>query len=140
MRQVFITTREHLEVYCSGLLDQYPDEKSMPEFGIHFLIKVGQRTKLQNNAVHQYFENVATALNDAGLEIHMEYLGKAIEVPWTKESVKERLWLPIMETMTGKSHTADLERNQVSPIYDVLARFLAEKQGISVPFPQEDYG
>ncbi len=140
MRQVFIKTHEHLEVYCSGLLDQYPDEKSMPEFGIHFQIKTGQRTLLQNNAVHQYFENVATALNDAGLEIHMEYLGKAIEVPWTKESVKERLWLPIMETMTGKTHTADLERNEVSPIYDVLARHLAEKHAISVPFPQEDCG
>ena len=80
---------------------------------------------------------LGTALNDAGLEIHMEYLGKSIEVPWTKESVKKRIWLGPMETMTGKTKTSKLERREVGEIYDVLNRHFIEKHDIYIPFPED---
>ena len=111
---------------------------NLPEYGVVFECKFGVRTTLQNSALYKYFELVAEALNDAGLEIHMEYLGKITEVPWNKEAVKERLWLPIMEAMTGKTSTAKMDRNEVSDVFETLYRHLAEKHSIMVLFPSKE--
>ena len=139
VNHTYITTREHLEVYCSGLLEQYPDDKSMPEFGIHFQINDGQRTLKQNSAMHKYFALLATALNDAGLDMR-RLLKAGVDIPWTQNSVKESLWKPIQEVVKGEKSTTKLERKDVSEIYEILTRHLTQKHGINVPFPQRDYG
>ena len=127
----YIQTREGAEQVAAMIA-----EWELGEFGICVEILAQKRTQKQNSAMHVYFELLAKALNDAGLEISMEYLGKACDVPWTKSSVKERLWLPIMETLTDHAHTADLDRIQVSQVYEVLTRFMTEKHGVFVPFPE----
>ena len=128
----YIQTEEELRAFSDGLRNL-----NLPEHGIIIELKYGVRTTLQNSALHLYFEMVADALNDAGLEIHMEYLGKITEVPWRKESVKDRLWLPIMETMTGKTSTAKMDRKEISEVFEVLFRHLAEKHSIMVLFPSK---
>ena len=106
------------------------------EFG--FCVEIIEtRTPQQNKALHVYFELLAEALNDAGLEIHMEFLGKSIEVPWCKDSVKKRIWSPPMETMFNKKHTSKLQRKEVGEIYDVLNRFFIEKHNLYIPFPED---
>ena len=111
---------------------------SIPEHGVLVEIKFGQRTLPQNNAMYKYFAMLTEALNNSGLEIHMEFLGKTCDVPWTPEAVKERLWDPIMFALTEKRSTAKLERDEVSKIYDVLHRHLAERHGVNVMFPSKD--
>ena len=96
------------------------------------------RTPQQNKGIHLYCEWLAKALDEAQLSIHMEFLGKSIEVPYTKANVKENIWKPTMIAMTGKKSTTKLERKEVSEIYDVLNRFLIDKWDVYVPFPDRN--
>lgn len=139
MRKIYVTTREHLETYCRGLLEQYPNNAAMPEFGLHFEINDGQRTAKQNRAIHVFFKLLADALNDAGLDM-VAVLKKGADIPWTADSVKERLWKPVQEAAIGEVSTTKMDRSQVSHVYEILTRHLGQKFGVSVPFPQRDYG
>lgn len=132
-RKLYCTTKEHLADAGDIIRDL-----NLPEHGCLIEIRTGTRTLLQNRALYKLFELYANALNDAGLSIHMEYLGKSIEVPFTPESVKERLWLPIMLAMTGKTSTAKLDRKEPSQIYDVLDQHMGENHGIHVPWPSNE--
>jgi len=116
-------------------LSDYILNMNLPEHGVVVEIKTGTRTLLQNNAMYKYFQLLADALNEAGMEIHMEYLGKTAEIPWTPTAVKERLWLPIMQSMFDIKSTAKLDRKQVSEVYEVLSRWLATEKSILVDFP-----
>ena len=133
-RQYYITKPTHLDNLKSDL-----DDMGSPEFGYHVEVKTGQRTTRQNSALHKFYSMLAVALNDAGLEIHMEYLGKECEVPWCADSVKERLWRPIQEAVMGETSTTKLDRAQVSEVYEVLARHMSERHGISIPFPEDRF-
>lgn len=94
-----------------------------------------QRTLLQNKAMHLYFEMLANALNDAGFDIKKVLEMKTVDVPWTKTSVKEVLWRPVMEAMLNKSSTTDQSTIELSQVYEVLNRHTAEKLGVNVPWP-----
>jgi hypothetical protein len=126
----YIQTTEGQKFIAQHFLDM-----DIPEFGFVVEVKTGVRTTLQNNSMHRYFGLLAKELNDAGLEIHMEYLGKSIEVPWTTESVKERIWKPVMLASTGHTSTTKLDRKDVSEIYEVIHRFMAQTHSLMVPFP-----
>ena len=95
------------------------------------------RTDNQNKAMHKYFDMLAEALNDAGLDMK-KTLKPEIEIPWTKDMVKEHLWRPIQEAMTDKHSTTDLDRIEPSMVYEVLNRHLAQKFGLHVPFPCDE--
>lgn len=97
-----------------------------------------RRTDQQNKALHKGFELLAEALNDAGYETKAVLAVKQVDVPWNKELVKLLLYKPIEEAMTGKDSTADLERTEVSEVWDVLQRHLAENFGVSVGFPTHE--
>ena len=115
-------------------------DRPFGDFGYGVEILAKQRTLLQNAALYKYFELLAISLNDGGLEIHMEYLGKEIDVPWNKDSVKERLWRPIQEALYGTKSTTKLETDMVGKVYEVLNRHLASAHGIFVPFPEQEKG
>ena len=94
-----------------------------------------KRTEQQNKALHKGCEMLAEALNDAGYEMKAVLAEKDVDVPWTKESIKEVLFRPIMQAMLAKHSTTELDRLEVSQVWDVLNRHLGEKFGITVPFP-----
>ena len=98
------------------------------------------RTSSQNNAMHKYFEQVAAALNDAGISRY-EYIEllktKGIELTWTKENVKKEMWTVIQSAMYEKDKTRELEKIEVDSVYENMNRFLA-RYGIHVPFPSEE--
>lgn len=96
-----------------------------------------QRTIQQNKALHKYCEMLAESLNSAGYEMKAVLAVKQVDVPWTRESVKEVLWRPIQEAMTGKESTTQLDRMEPSQIYEVLNRHIAQNFGVSVPWPSE---
>lgn len=95
-----------------------------------------QRTLTQNNCIHLYCQQMADALNAAGLDMR-KTLKPEIEIPWTKESVKEHIWRPIQEVMTGKRSTTEINTVDPSEIYEVITRHMGEKHGIFVQWPHE---
>ena len=96
-----------------------------------------QRTSRQNKAMHKYFDMLAEALNESGYDMK-KTLKHDVEIPWTREMVKEFLWRPIQEAMTGKQSTTELNTVDPSEIYEVLNRHLSEKTGVSVEWPSEE--
>jgi hypothetical protein len=93
-----------------------------------------KRTITQNRAMWKYFEMLAESLNDAGLDMR-KTLKPEIEIPWTKNSIHDHLWVPIQEAITGKESTTDINTVEPSQVYEVLNRHLAEKFGITVEWP-----
>lgn len=95
-----------------------------------------QRTEQQNKAAHKGFEILADALNASGKDMRV-VLKPDINIPWTKNSVKEYLFKPILKAMFGKDHTADMEKNgEIEAVWETMMRFLMEKHYIEyIPFP-----
>ena len=94
------------------------------------------RTSQQNKAMHLYFELVAKELNAAGLEIEKVISHSKVEIPWTKESVKELLWKTCQRSMLGKESTKELSKfEEIDRIWEVMNRFLAKLGVEIVAFP-----
>lgn len=98
---------------------------------------MARRTLTQNAALHLYYEMLATALNDAGLDMR-KTLRPEWEIPWTPEMVKEHIWRPVQRLMVECESTTELDKMQVSEVYEVINRHMASKHGIHVAFPCED--
>lgn len=92
------------------------------------------RTNLQNKSLHKYCQDLADALNAAGLDMR-EVLRHHANIPWTMHSVKERIWKPVQEAMTGEESTAKVTTRDYPAIYDTLNAHFSEKHGLYVPWP-----
>jgi hypothetical protein len=95
------------------------------------------RTTQQNRALHKYLTELAGALNSAGLDMRA-VLKPGVDIPWNQDMAKEFLWRPIQRVMTDIESTADLDTRDVSAIYEVLNRHIAQKFGVHVEFPSEE--
>lgn len=106
---------------------------------VTFVGGTGTRTPTQNAALHLLLRQLAEQLNDAGFSM-MRVLKHDAEIPWTEVSVKEHLWRPVQEAMTGKVSTADCDKLEYSDIWEALSRHLAQTLGITpLPWPQEHH-
>lgn len=94
-----------------------------------------KRTLSQNRALHLAFELLASELNNAGLDMRAT-LKPSISIDWTPETVKEYLWRPVQKLQLKKESTTDLTTKEVSDVWETLNRFLGEKHGVHVPFPE----
>jgi len=90
-----------------------------------------KRSEKTNRALHKYFEFVADALNDAGLDI-----GKTItiDIPWSAITVKELLWRTVQKKLVDKKSTTQLTSEEVTEVFEVMNRGLS-KRGLEIPFP-----
>ena len=84
---------------------------------------------------------MAESLNDAGLDIRktIELMQGEIDIPWTKNSIHDILWVTIQKSMYGKSSTTELtKQGEIDKIWEVMNRFLGERLHIeSILFPSE---
>ena len=96
-----------------------------------------QRTLTQNAALHLLFTRLAEAMDAAGYDV-THVLKHDADIPWNPVLVKELLWRPVMEAMTEKFSTTELDRVEIGHIYEVLNRHLGQKLGIHVPFPCDE--
>jgi len=94
------------------------------------------RTVSQNSALHLYFHLLAEALNDAGYDIRTT-IREEIEIPWTKETVKQYLWKPVMDRYAQQQSTTKMSTRDIDQIYDIVNRFVGERTGVFIPFPSE---
>jgi hypothetical protein len=77
---------------------------------------------------------VAKSLNDAGLEMVVNLpTGKEWTIPWSKHTVKESIWRPVQEAITGKQSTTEAKRTEYSQVYDVIHSRFADHHGITLP-------
>ena len=96
-------------------------------------MKPATRTSQQNKALHKYCSLLSEALNDAGLDIR-KTMRADVDIPWTETAVKELIWRPVQKAVTDKTSSAQLDRSEVSKVFDVINRHISQK-GVSVPFP-----
>jgi hypothetical protein len=96
-----------------------------------------KRTSLQNRSLHKYFQLLADALNDAGLDMK-KTLKPEIDIPWTPENIKNHLWRPIQIAVTQKHSTTELTTGEPNRVYEVLDRHISEKFGIHIEWPCDD--
>ncbi len=95
-----------------------------------------KRTPSQNNSLHKYCDELAEELNNAGMDMRA-VIKDEVEIPWTKESVKEYLWKPLQKAMFQKESTTELNTVQVGKVYEVLNKTIGERTGIYVSWPCE---
>lgn len=92
------------------------------------------RTGRQNDTLHAWFRDVALALNAAGIDY--QHFFTRFDFEFTENSVKDHIWRPVQKAKFGTESTTELERPQVSEVYDIINRKLAD-HGIFVPFGEE---
>ena len=90
-----------------------------------------QRTTTQNNCMHQWHKDCATALRDAGLDL-TEVL-KDARVPVTQSNFMENVWRPVQIALTGKKSSTKPTTTEYSDIYEVIVQIMAERVGITLP-------
>lgn len=92
------------------------------------------RTLKQNASLHKYCSLLADEFAARGLDMKA-VLKPDVEIPWTTESVKNHIWRPVQEIMLDKESTTELSTTDIDAIYQVVSKHLAEKHGISIPYP-----
>lgn len=133
MAEQIINSKPALDAYIDHLKSQWGKHKH-----IRVDMKTGkQRSLTQNKCLHLYCQQLADALNDAGLDFR-QTIKDGVDVPWTPELAKDYLWRPIQKAMTGKDSTTKPERGQYSEIYDVLNRHISGKMGVYVAWPSKE--
>ncbi len=95
------------------------------------------RTLTQNKAMWKLFELIAQELGEHGLDMK-RVLKPEIDIPWTKQSVHDFMWIPILKAMTGKDSTKDMTTKEIDEVFEVLNRHLATVTGLHIPFPSID--
>lgn len=104
-------------------------------FGEDVEIVYKRRTSLQNRSLHKWLGMMAEALNDAGMEQRKtwEKMPPNYEVPWSTLTVKENLYKPVLNAMTGKTSTTEMDTVEPGEVCKVLGARLAERFGITPP-------
>ena len=90
------------------------------------------RTAKQNRSLHVWCRQTAEKLNSAGLD-QRTVLKPAIPIPWDEDSVKKKIWAPVMKAMFEVESTKDMESHHPSQILEVIAQHLAETQEFTPP-------
>lgn len=131
--ETVLNSKESLEAYKSFLDDQFERHRHL-----RLTLKTGkQRSLTQNRALHLFCKQLSNALNDAGYDFRT-FVKEGYPVPFNEMLVKEYLWRPIQEAVTGKVSTTKPKRAEYSQIYDVLNRKVAE-YGLHVPWPSREF-
>jgi hypothetical protein len=125
-----VNSDQKLAAFCQHVADLYSKHKY-----VTFKWTTGQqRTAEQNSALHLWCERVAITLNDAGLEMVVSLpTGKQWTIPWSKHTVKENIWRPVQEALTGKISTTEPKRIEYSEIHEVIHSRFANHHGITLP-------
>ena len=129
-----VTTNEYFDNFCAFRTQAILAGKKVV---VEITTGLGTRTPTQNNCIHEYCQRVADALNEAGLEqvVTSPVLSKPMEIPWSKVSVKLLLWHTVQLAKTNKESSTDLSTTEVSDIYDIIHRHLAQSFGLQVEWP-----
>ncbi len=98
------------------------------------------RTTKQNASLHEYFGLLAEKFNDGGLDQKkvLAKIKEGVDIPWSKESIKQSLWHPMQQAIIGEQSTTKLTTAQVNQVYEILNKWTAQTFGVSVEFPSNE--
>ena len=96
------------------------------------------RTNAENRALHLYYKNAADCLVEIGY--NHKYInhitGEIIEIPFTKDLFKDKIWRELQIEMFKIESTTELTNPMINDILEALGLWLAEKN-ILVKFPNK---
>ena len=94
----------------------------------------------QMSSMHIYYREIAEQLNEAGFDIQraIDMVAIRISVGFTEENVKSIFGKAVIESLfpDKDSHTR-LSTTQTQMVYETLNLAIAERFGISIPFPEK---
>ena len=97
-----------------------------------------KRSSQQNKSLHVLFQNISFELNRVGMEFTFHGIkGMEIQTTYTPEIVKEFIWKPLQNALLDKQSTTKLTTADINAIFEVLARWFADK-GIVIDFPSNE--
>lgn len=91
------------------------------------------RTPRQNDALHAFLGSIASRCNDAGywLKITSPVLKGEVEIQWTKENVKERMWRPVQDALYPEAKSSkNLSTVELSAVAERLSGYLWDNHKI----------
>lgn len=100
----------------------------------HCKTEIDTRTIRQNSSMHKWFKEVSDMFNEHGIDMRT-FIREGIDIPFTPETIKSHLWKPIQEAYMQEKSTTRLKRKDVSAVYDILNKVIAERTGLHIPFP-----
>jgi hypothetical protein len=95
-----------------------------------------KRTTKQRNALELWLKQYADACNEKGVTLEM-LLSQKIEHHVTPEVLKG-FCHDIGRVMFGVEKTSEMTSQQLSKVIEVLAKVLAERSEIFIPFPSNE--
>lgn len=119
----------------SALCQQYREH---PYMEVDIAVGERQRSDQQRKAIEVYCNELAKAMNAAGLDQRavLASMREGVEIPWSQDRVKDTLWREVQKAMLDKTSTTNLSRQEVSQVYEALNRWTSQTLGVSVPFPE----
>ena len=91
------------------------------------------RTTSQNSALHLYLTMLEEECRNMGATMDM-IIKKPQQLPITRHLLKD-LFRLYGKTMFGKDSTSKLEKNEFSEVLMTFQKVVAERLGLSLPFP-----
>lgn len=102
------------------------------EFDIEIIPRKHRYSSHQRGALHLACENLAVVLNSSGFD-QVAILKPGSKIPWSKTSVKDKLYRPVLLAMTGKESTESMTSEDPSAVWESLSMMLADRYGVTVP-------
>ena len=95
------------------------------------------KTDKQRAALHVWLEQCAQVLNDNAIEktsVIEKLNTRGIDTAWTKESLKQDVYKPIFEKVTGgKMSTEEASTTDHNVVYQGLTKWVAQEFGVALP-------
>ncbi len=128
--------------YCKNeaqrnALIEHINNLELGEFGLQVQIARGRATNKQKGCVYLYCRLLAKELESGGFDMR-EVLKVDADIPPDEYMVKTLIWNRVMKAMTGKTSITKLDRKEISEIYSVIQRHMAQSFSIMVPFPSNE--
>jgi hypothetical protein len=90
-------------------------------------------TRQQQKAIFLWLGQCAEVLREQGLDLRKALIAPVIP---TKNSLKEMVFTPIMQSMFGHTSTTELlKRNEIDEICDVIRATFSDMKIVLPPFP-----
>lgn len=84
----------------------------------------------QLNALEVWCRQLAEVLSSAGLDMRQVI---QLEIPPSQHNIKENVYKPVLEAMTGKTSTRDQSTIDPDAVARVIGKNLSERFGITPP-------
>ena len=142
MTKVIMTkafSKDGLDYFCPVDADDAKALEGKTMIAFELLGNKAQRTLLQNNSIRLYCRWLSEALNNAGLDMGdvFKIISKSGRIPWSLESVLERLWRPTQKHTFGTDSTTKLDTPDVSVVYEALNLVTTQQLGVGISFPDK---